>query len=147
MKAIKEKAINSFNSDLNCAQAVLTSYSDDLDFDKEMALQISCGFGAGMGKLQETCGAVTGSFMVLGIHNSKKFPDNGDRKEQTKVMIQDFSKKFKTIHKTLKCGELLNCDLNTDEGQKYFEENNLKKSVCEKCIADSIKIIDQLTRE
>jgi C_GCAxxG_C_C family probable redox protein len=32
-----------------------------------MALKIASGFGGGMGRLAETCGAVTGAFMVLGL--------------------------------------------------------------------------------
>lgn len=138
------KAIDSFNSCLNCAQSVLSVYAKELDFDTEMALRISCGFGAGMGQLQETCGAVTGSFMVLGLHNSKIYSENDDRKEGTKINIQNFNEGFQTIHGTLKCRELLNCDLKSTQGQKYFKENNLKKHVCEKCISDSIQLIDQI---
>lgn len=71
MKVIEEKAIVSFKAGLNCAQAVLTAYADDLSFDNNLALSVSCGFGGGMGRLQQTCGAVTGSFMVLGIYNCR----------------------------------------------------------------------------
>lgn len=80
-KHIEEEAILSFKSGLNCAQAVLTAYSEEMNFDKKLALSISCGFGGGMGRLQETCGAVTGSYMVLGVYNCKKVTDNQDRKE------------------------------------------------------------------
>lgn len=72
-KSREEKAIEPFRAGLNCAQAVLAAYSDDLNFDKNLALNISCGFGGGMGRIQETCGAVTGSFMVLSIYNGKKY--------------------------------------------------------------------------
>ena len=71
-KPIEEKAIESFRSGLNCSQAVVTAYSEQLNYDDKLALSISCGFGGGMGRLQETCGAVTGSFMVLGIYNCNK---------------------------------------------------------------------------
>ena len=54
MKSKEDKAIRSFKSGLNCAQAVLTAYSDDLSFDNSLALNLSCGFGGGMGRLQET---------------------------------------------------------------------------------------------
>jgi C_GCAxxG_C_C family probable redox protein len=62
MEKKEDKAIGLFKSGLNCAQSVLTAYAEELDFDKNLALSISCGFGGGMGRLQETCGAVTGSF-------------------------------------------------------------------------------------
>jgi C_GCAxxG_C_C family probable redox protein len=145
-KHIEEKAIVSFKSGLNCAQAVLTAYSEEMNFDKKLALSIACGFGGGMGRLQETCGAVTGSYMVLGVYNFKKFTDNRDRKEKTYDMIQQFSRKFKQINGTTDCITLLKCDLKTEEGHRYAKDNNLFETVCEKCISDSISIIGDLTK-
>jgi C_GCAxxG_C_C family probable redox protein len=142
-----DKAIDSFRSGLNCAQAVLTAYSDDLSFNNDLALSISCGFGGGMGRLQETCGAVTGSFMVLGIHNSRKYSDNKDKKEETYSMIQNFNDKFKSIHGSTDCMSLLKSDLKTKEGQQYFKENRLNETVCEKCISDSIRIVEELVKK
>ena len=143
-KQVEEKAIGSFKSGLNCAQAVLTSYSDELKFDNNMALNVACGFGGGMGRLQETCGAVTGSYMVLGIHNCKKFTDNSNRKEETYKMVQKFNEKFIQINGTTNCKSLLKCDLKTEDGHRYAKENNLFETVCEKCISDSIRIVNQL---
>jgi len=139
-----EKALDTFRSGFNCAQAVLMAYTDQLKFDNSLALSISTGFGGGMGRLQETCGAVTGAFMVLGIHNCQKHTDNGDRKNKTYSMVQEYDKKFKSIHHTTNCKTLLGCDLKTPEGQKIFNETNLVETVCEKCISDSIKILDEL---
>lgn len=143
-KPVIEKAIESFKSGLNCAQAVVTAYADELNFDNNLALSVSCGFGGGMGRLQETCGAVTGSFMVLGIHTCKKFTENSKRKEETYAMVQKFTEKFKQIHGTTECRSLLKCEIKTDEGHKYAKEHNLFEMICEKCISDSLVIIDEL---
>lgn len=139
-----EKAISGFRSGLNCAQAVLTAYSDELNFDQNMAINISSGFGAGMGRLQETCGAVTGSYMVLGIYNGNKYPDNKVKKEVTYSMIQKFTADFKEMNTFSDCKSLLNCDLKTEAGQLFAKENNLFGTTCEKCISDSISIIEKL---
>jgi C_GCAxxG_C_C family probable redox protein len=144
IKSVEEKAIRSFRSGLNCAQAVVTAFTDELDYDYNLAQSVACGFGGGMGRLQETCGAVTGSFMVLGIYNCKKFTDNKDRKEATYTMVQKFSEKFKLINGATDCKALLKCDLKTDEGNRYAKDNNLFETVCEKCISDSLRIIDKL---
>jgi len=140
-----EKAVCSFKNGLNCAQSVISAYSDELEFDPGLALSISCGFGGGMGRLQQTCGAVTGSFMVLGIYNCKKYQDNKERKDNTYAMIQEFDRKFKSIHEVTDCRSLLNCDLRTEEGQQYLKEHNLHEVICEGCIKDSIRIIQELT--
>jgi C_GCAxxG_C_C family probable redox protein len=144
-KSIEEKAIESFRSGLNCAQSVVTAYCDELKMDYDLALNISCGFGGGMGRMQETCGALTGSFMVLGAYNCGKFTDNTKRKESTYTMVQELNEKFKMIHGSTKCKSLLNCEIKTEEGHRLAKEKNLFGTICEKCITDSISIIGELT--
>jgi C_GCAxxG_C_C family probable redox protein len=143
----EQNAIESFRSGLNCAQAVLTAFTNELGFDEDAALSISCGFGAGMGRLQETCGAVTGAYMVLGIHNCKNISDNNLRKAGTYPMVQKFSEKFKKIHGSTDCIDLLKCEIRTEEGHRLAAQNKLFETVCEKCISDSIEIISELISE
>ena len=147
MKEIEEKAIHSFYNGMNCAQSVLTAYADHLKFDPEMALSVSAGFGGGIGKMQKTCGAVTGSFMVLGISNSKKHVENIDARNATNEMIQKFTVDFTALHGSLDCKALLNCDFKTEVGEKQFKDLNLKKNICSKCISDSIKLIEELVNK
>jgi C_GCAxxG_C_C family probable redox protein len=144
-KNIEQKALEAFRSGLNCAQSVVTAYADELNFNSEEALFLSCGFGGGMGRLQETCGAVTGSYMVLGVYNCRKVADNAGRKEATYSMVQKFSAKFNELNGTTNCRSLLNCDLRTEDGNRYAKENNLFGTICERCITDSVKIVNDLT--
>jgi C_GCAxxG_C_C family probable redox protein len=58
-------AVKCFNNGFNCAQAVLSTYSEQLGVDKTTALKIAGSFGGGMGHIGETCGAVTGAFMLI----------------------------------------------------------------------------------
>lgn len=147
MKEIEEKAIYSFYNGMNCAQSVLTAYADHLKFDPQMALSVSAGFGGGIGKMQKTCGAVTGSFMVLGISNSKKHLENIDARNATNEMVQKFTVDFTALHGSLDCKELLNCDFTTEAGEKQFKDLDLKKNICSKCISDSIKLIEELVNK
>jgi C_GCAxxG_C_C family probable redox protein len=139
-----EKTIEAFRGGLNCAQAIVYHYSDELKYDKDLALSISAGFGSGMGKLQGTCGAVTGSFMVLGLYNSGIYKDNKEKKAATYEMIQQFNEKFLNANDATDCLSLLNCEIKTDEGLQKAKEKNLFVTVCEKCIIDSITIVNSL---
>ncbi|HPT20632.1 MAG TPA: C-GCAxxG-C-C family protein [Bacteroidales bacterium] len=145
MQTKQEKAVSSHQSGFNCAQSVLTAFSDELKFDDKLALCISCGFGAGMGRLQKTCGAVTGSYMVLGIYACKKYTDNIERKEKSYALIQQFDEKFRSMYNTTDCKPLLGCNLMTEEGRQFARENNLFEIRCNKYIADSITIVEELT--
>ena len=62
-----EKAKDLFTEGYNCAQAVFGAFSDVTGIDFETSLKLSSGFGGGMGRLREVCGACTGAFMVAGI--------------------------------------------------------------------------------
>lgn len=140
----EDKAINAFRSDMNCAQSVISAFTEDLKIDNNLAVSISCGFGGGMGRLQETCGAVTGSFMAISLFISNKYHDNKDRKANSYQMIQNFNKKFIEIHKSTNCKTLLNCNLNTKEGQQYAKDHNLFENICKKCILSSVQILEKL---
>ncbi len=139
-----DKAINLFKSGYNCAQSVVAAYKEDLGFDENQALSISVGFGGGMGRLQEKCGAVTGAFMVIGLYTSQKYKDNISRKNHSYALIQEFDSRFKSIYHTTRCDELLKCDLRSEEGHVYAVENQLFEKICQKCITDGIVILDDL---
>lgn len=150
MTTVKQRidtAITAFNSGLNCAQSVLTAYSDLFPGHENTVIDITTGFGGGIGRLQETCGAVTGSTMIIGLYNSLKTKDLIIKNEQTVSNIQEFTFEFKQIHGTILCKDLINCDLNTTEGQKCFTDNNLREKVCVSCISDSIGILTNMFSE
>ncbi|GAO29656.1 hypothetical protein JCM15548_11868 [Geofilum rubicundum JCM 15548] len=58
-------------------------------------------------------------------------------------MIQAFNKEFIKKHKSTDCRKLLNCDLTAEEGQQYFQDNQLVDSVCKHCIRDSVQFINK----
>jgi C_GCAxxG_C_C family probable redox protein len=100
-----------------------------------------------MGRLQEKCGAVTGSFMVIGIYCCKKFMDNNTRKDESYSMIQQFNEKFISINGSTECKSLIKYDISTEEGRKMAKENKVFDTICEKCVLDSITILDKLFKD
>ena len=71
MTTKSDVAVEKFLAGYNCAQAVLFSFCDDLVFDKNTALKLACGFGAGMGRRQEVCGAIIGGIIALGLKHGR----------------------------------------------------------------------------
>ena len=136
----KEKAKKYFYSGYNCAQAVFVSIAEDYGLSEQQALDISSPFGGGMGRLQLTCGAVTGALMALGLANKEITPDKIRSKVYPDVI--KFEKLFVEIHQSTCCRDLIKVDLLTDEGHKEFLDKDLKKVICEKCIFDAIDILE-----
>lgn len=144
MDELQIQAIDNFRTGLNCAQSVVGVFTEKYNADTSTAVMISCGFGAGMGRLQETCGAVTGAFMAIGIRVCQNVTDNKDRKDQTYGLVRDFDRRFRDIHGTCRCADLIHVDLKTPAGQHEFHEKNMQKEICEKCIADAVAIVEEL---
>ena len=143
-----EIASEKFLSNYNCAQSVLYACSDETDIDKNTALKIAWGFGAGMGRKQEICGAITGGVMVIGIKYGKIENDRRAETEKIYSKTRDLMNKFRAKHGTCICLELLNgCDLMTENGQKYFQENDLKNKICMGCVRDVVQILEEMEVE
>ena len=60
----RETAVRLFKEGYSCSQAVLLAFSDRIGISEEQAALVSSSFGAGIGKLRETCGAVSGMLMA-----------------------------------------------------------------------------------
>ena len=145
LRSDAETALQMFDSGFNCAQAVLAAYAGRYGIDELLALKIPCGFGAGMARLQETCGAIIGGTIVIGLamsENAKREEDVLINKENVYESIIDFTDKFKERHHTIKCRDLLNCDISTEDGKKEYDKNNLRLKVCFKCIEDVVEILE-----
>ena len=142
-----EKAVGSFRLGFNCAQSVVTALSDYTKLSDSTALALSSGFGGGMGSLQNTCGAVTGAFMVFGLHVGHKYSDNAHRKAKSEKLIREFDKRFTEIHGSTSCRKLLQYDLTDQEQVKLALQNCRFELVCEQCIKDSIKIVENMLEE
>ncbi len=140
-----EQAKEHFLSGYNCAQSVVLSFADDLKYSKELALKISAGFGGGMGKQQETCGAVTGAIMVLGLLKGEGVNNNDELKSETYSSVKELLREFTAVYKTTSCKELIGCDLNTPEGSAKFKEEKLMENVCAGCVAKAVQIVESIT--
>ena len=49
----------------NCTQSVLCAWEDKISVDHDTLMKLGAGYGAGMGCMQATCGALIGAVMAL----------------------------------------------------------------------------------
>ena len=67
-EALKAAAADYHAQGFNCAQSVICAMAPKLGLDDHTAFALAEGFGAGMGGMTETCGAIAGGIMALGPH-------------------------------------------------------------------------------
>lgn len=134
MKSIEERVAeikDKHTRGYNCAQIVLCSYAEELGIDEETLFRISEGFGAGMGGMMQTCGAVTAMFMALGLANSSGDLQACDTKTQTMKKVRELAAEFEKKNGSIVCREL-----------KGIDTGKVLRS-CDGCIEDGIRILGE----
>ena len=107
----------------NCAQAVLHTYADMAGIDEEQAMKIAGPFGAGMGNMEGTCGALVGAGMALGMITA-------DKLRARKAMI-NIMNEFQQRNGATQCRML-----------KGIGTGHVLRS-CEGCVADACELLEQ----
>lgn len=127
----------------NCAQSVACAFAQRLGIDDRTARLMASGFGGGIGREQLTCGAVTGAVMAIGC----RWFDPGNI-AGTKALVyektREVLRRFKELHGTISCRELLGVDLKTPEGQKQAREQDLFHLRCEPYVQEACRIVEQM---
>ena len=140
-----DAAIAKFFSGYNCAQSIVYAFSDTLEIDKNLTLKVACGFGAGMGRRQEVCGAVTGGIMVIGFKYGRGENDERKIMDLAYVKVRTLMDRFSEKHGTFICRKLVGeCELTTDEGQKLYKEKDLLHKICAPCVVSVAEILEDI---
>jgi C_GCAxxG_C_C family probable redox protein len=140
-----DKALVYFRNKFNCSQSVFTAFGETYGMSENDCLKIGCAFGAGMGRQQLTCGAVTGALMALGLKYGKAMGDPEEKKQLTYEKTREFFAEFIRIHGTTSCRELLlGLDINDPDDHQKIIDQGLFGTLCEKYVADSVRIVEKI---
>lgn len=112
-----QKAVQLFNSGYNCSQAVFAAFSEPAILEQPAALKAASGFGGGIARSGNLCGAVTGAIMAIGLQLSTA--DAADKTTQSYVYqkVRHFMEKYNQRTGSIVCRDLLGFDMTTPEGQ------------------------------
>ncbi len=96
----------------------------------EIIPRIATGFGAGISRHGEVCGALSGAVMGLGLRFGRsqvsETPEDTSPYQFGQTMVKLFASRFGHI----RCRDILNLDISSDEGVKKYRELNLWESKC-----------------
>jgi len=139
-----EEALSRFKEGFNCSQSVLGAYAESFGLDHKIAWKISQAFGGGMARRGETCGAITGAFMVIGLKHGKDRVEDEQAKERTYETVNEFVRKFKSLHGSIYCRQLLGYDLSQPEERRIVQEKNLFETICPRFVQDAVLILEEI---
>jgi C_GCAxxG_C_C family probable redox protein len=141
-----EHALSMFEEGFVCSQALLATYGDRFGLDRDIALKVSASFGGGMCRMGDTCGAVTGGLMVIGMKYGNVEAKDKKAREKTYEMARQFVREFENRNGTIDCKTLLGCDISTPRGLGAAREKKLFQTVCPKYVRDAAEIIEEIVK-
>lgn len=123
---------------------MLSTYGERFGLDRVTAYRVAGAFGGGMARLGETCGAITGALMVIGLKHGKTKAGDDEAREKTYALANEFVGRFRKRNQSVLCRELLGHDLSTEEGRDAVAEQNLFMTLCPRFVRDAGEILEEM---
>lgn len=141
-----DDAVESFKSGFTCSAAVFSAFADELGLDAGTARKIACGFGAGISRTGNICGAVSGAILAIGLKYGKEntgepFDSATDR---TRSLTREFIRKFEERNGSVNCTELLGHNLVNQEEYEKAREEGLFRTKCPGYVRDAADILEKI---
>ncbi len=138
------KAIGLFKEGYNCSQSVVGAWADYYDINEQILMKLATSFGAGIGRMRETCGAACGMFILAGLETGCTDPTNPSGKSNNYKVIQELAASFKECNGSINCGELLGLrNIREDKISHIPQERTseyYKKRPCVEMVASAARI-------
>ena len=144
VKQKEQEAVALFKSGYNCCQSVVLAYADFMEQSPEVLATITAPMGAGMGRLREVCGTVTGMFLVSGFLHKANDPKDLKMKALSYATVQELAKEFTDENGSIICRDLLG--LIKKEESPVPDERNAeyyKKRPCVELVAMSARLVGE----
>ena len=137
-------ALASFQSGITCSSAVFSAFADEPGLDDKTVKKIGCGFGAGISRTGNICGAVSGAIMVIGLKYGKAEQGDDAATEKTRALTRQFIQEFTKKNGSVNCTELLGYNLSNQDEYEAARKEKLFKTKCPECVRDAAAILEKI---
>lgn len=139
-----DKAKELFLQGYNCAQAVFGAFCEDFGIDFCTGVKISSGFGGGISRRREVCGAVSGAVMALSMKYGYDDAKTDDIKKVLYKRVQEVLGEFEQEVGSIVCRELLNLSEKvSDPTPSQRTEKYYAKRPCAELVYISAKLTEE----
>lgn len=139
----KEEIKNLFMQGIDCSQVVTGAFAEKMGMTEEQARKVSSCFGGGM-MCGETCGAVAGALMVIGMVYGHSREGDQSQKEIMAAKTGEFKKLFGEKYSSCICRELLGHDISKPGEMEKVLEKGLMFDFCPRVVEDTIDILEKI---
>lgn len=131
-----------FMQGIDCSQVVAGAMAEKVSMDEKQLRRMAACFGGGM-MCGETCGAVTGALMILGLKYGHDTEGDTVQKSTMQEWVTAFKQAFLKKYPSDICRELLGHDISKPgEMEKVLEEGTMF-TLCPCIVRDVIAILEE----
>lgn len=141
-----QKAIEFFNKGYSCSQSVFSAFAEDYGLDPGVAISVAAGFGGGIGRTGNLCGAVSGAIMVIGLASGVRPEIDPEWREKIYSLDNEFIQRFTEKFGSLQCPDLLGLNLANAEEREEAKKKGVFQRVCPALITDAVEILDEILK-
>ncbi len=117
-----------------CSESVLIALSRCLGVYSDIIPKMATGFGAGIGRRGEVCGALTGGVMGLGLKFGRCAAEEREDGRRPYWYATEFVEGFRTRYGCVRCRDLLGLDLSRPGDVQRYHEMELWDTRCREII-------------
>lgn len=122
MMSGEEKAMQYKHAGSNCCQAVMLAFADRMGMTEDQLRRLGSGFGAGMGGMKGTCGALVGAVAAANMMNQ-----GAPAGRTARAIVDEFEKM---------CGSTICGDIKGVKTGRIL-------CACDDCVRNAARILDR----
>jgi C_GCAxxG_C_C family probable redox protein len=139
-----EAALAATRKEFSCAQAVFATFAREMDIEEGAALRTAGALGGGMARMGETCGAVSGGLMVVGLRHGMTRAGDTSQKDRAYAAGLEFVNEFRRRFGAMRCQDLLGVDLSQPGGLQQARDSGVFEARCPLFVTGAVEILEAL---
>lgn len=138
-----------FHQGANCSQSVAMAFAEECGMTSETMARIASGFGAGMGRMREVCGAVSGMVLVANLLWGCGDVACKEGKDSQYARVQELANRFRSETGSIICRELLGLEKKQDAAPVSEERTPTyyQKRPCIEMVALAARILEDYLKK
>lgn len=140
--SLAEETLALFDAGWMCAESVLLAAARRRGVESPLLPGLATGLCAGMAREGQTCGALTGAVMALGLVLGRASPDQPWDMcfEKAQALTEAFQARFGGAS----CQELLGCNLSENPCRLAYKLHDYKQTRCRPLVAEAARLLEAM---
>ncbi|HWQ63506.1 MAG TPA: C-GCAxxG-C-C family protein [Methanospirillum sp.] len=142
-----QEAVDLLAEGYSCSQSVFSVYAKEYGLDPALARKIATGFGGGVGRTGNMCGAVSGAILVLGLASGMNSLQESDWRGKSYSLDKMFIEKFVSRFGSIQCPDLLGYNMAIPEELAESKRVGAAKKVCPELVRGAAEILEEMLKK